>query len=104
MHPESIFSHTAVSNPYRLRRLTLGKTPTHAPPTPSLPPYTHAHATPRTTIYPPPQSACGQTQNNNVISTLKGTRAGLRIVSPLAPHICVIFSDAAENYLKKYIY
>lgn len=33
------------------------------------------HTTLRTTICPPPQSACGQTQNNNVILPLKGTQA-----------------------------
>lgn len=36
---------------------------------------TPPQATLRTTIYPPPQSACAQTQNNNVISPLKGTQA-----------------------------
>lgn len=61
-----------------------------APPTPSLlSPHTHthtqAHATLRTTIYPPPQSACGQTQNNNVISALKGAWAR----SLLSSQVCV---------------
>ena len=53
-------------------RLILGDSYTCPSHTFSLSP---THTTLRTTICPPPQSACGQTQNNNVISPLKGTRA-----------------------------
>lgn len=66
----------SLSNPYwpletHIRRLL------HSPLPHPLPP---PHTTLRTTICPPPQSACGQTQNNNVILPLKDTQAAFCIL------------------------
>lgn len=98
MHPKDVFSTSQslslslFSNPYwpletHMRRLL------HTPLPHLLSP---PHATPRTTICPPPQSACGQTQNNNVILPLKGAHgkpfASLSFSSGLRYNICVIFA------------
>lgn len=78
MHPKDILSTSQClpqslffSNPYwpletHIRRLLHTALPHLLSP---------PHTTLRTTICPPPQSACGQTQNNNVILPLKGTQA-----------------------------